>query len=121
MPEIILTENTILWLQVIIGIVVGMAIRDLANNFVQGVMFKHNTHFEQGDHVIVDNSSGVIISIGYRHTVFRLQKEDGTVCWRYVPNSRIPFLKLEKVIEDPTLPELEKRVAALEGKRREND
>ena len=116
MPEIVLSESTILWLQVILGIVVGMAIRDMANNFVQGIMFKWNSHFKQGDHIIIDGDRGVIISVGYRQAVFRLHKDDGTVTWRYVPNARINVLRLEKVVEDPTVDNLKAKVEELEQK-----
>ena len=116
MPEIELSASTILWVEVIIGIVVGMAIRDVANNFVQGVMFKWNSQFQEGDHIIIDGDRGVIVSVGYRQAVFRLSKEDGTITWRYVPNARINILRLEKIVEDPTISNLEERVKQLETK-----
>ena len=40
----------------------------------------------------------MIVKIGARQTVFGVYSERGYT-WRYVPNERIPYLKLEKVIK----------------------
>ena len=40
----------------------------------------------------------MIVKIGARQTVFGVYSDRGYT-WRYVPNERIPFLKLEKVIK----------------------
>lgn len=104
-----------------LAIIVGMAVRDIANSLVQGLLFKYQPHFKQGDHVIVDGDRGILVSVGYRQAVFRIEKSDGTIAWRYVPNSRIQMLRLEKIVEDNTVPELLKRVEALEHRRRSSD
>lgn len=39
----------------------------------------------------------MIVKIGARETVFSVYSDSGLV-WRYVPNERIVFLKLEKVM-----------------------
>ena len=40
----------------------------------------------------------MIVKIGTRETVFGVYSDRGYT-WRYVPNERIPYVKLEKVIK----------------------
>ena len=56
-----------------------------------------NKAFNEGDPVLLDGQDAVIVKIGLSETVFGVYGERGYT-WRYVPNERIPFLKLEKVI-----------------------
>ena len=60
-------------------------------------MFKMNRAFNEGDSVIIDGADAVIVRIGLTETVFGIYGEKGYT-WRYVPNERIPFLKLEKIV-----------------------
>ena len=53
--------------------------------------------FNEGDKVLLDGVDSVIVKIGLTTTVFGLYGEKGYT-WRYVPNERIPTLKLEKII-----------------------
>ena len=53
--------------------------------------------FNEGDSVILDGNDALIVKIGLSETVFGVYGERGYT-WRYVPNERIPMLKLEKVI-----------------------
>ena len=46
---------------------------------------------------ILDGQDALIVKIGLSETVFGVYSEKGYT-WRYVPNERIPTLKLEKVI-----------------------
>ena len=121
LPEITLDPSTILWIQALLAIIVALAVKDIATEFVQGLLFKYQPHFKQGDHVIVDGDRGILVSVGYRTAVFRIEKDDGMIAWRYVPNSRIRSLRLEKIVEDNTVPDLLKRVQALENSRRSTD
>ena len=56
----------------------------------------------------------MIVKIGMTETVFGVTKSsgefDGDYVWRYVPNERISFLKLEKVIFDITSINNEKKI-----------
>jgi hypothetical protein len=45
----------------------------------------------------LDDEEAVIIAIGVTKTVFEKVNDRGVV-WRYVPNERLAYLKLEKVI-----------------------
>ena len=56
-----------------------------------------NKSFNEGDTVILDGQDALIVKIGLSETVFGVYSEKGYT-WRYVPNERIPMLKLEKVI-----------------------
>jgi hypothetical protein len=56
-----------------------------------------NRAFSEGDKVILDGNESIIVKIGLTETVFGVYGDRGYT-WRYVPNERIPTLKLEKVI-----------------------
>ena len=71
-------------------------IKDWATSFVKGLKFKMNRDFNPGDVVLLDSEEAVIITIGLTKTVFEKVNNRGLV-WRYVPNERLVFLKLEKV------------------------
>jgi hypothetical protein len=76
--------------------------------------FKFNPQFREGDKVILDGERALIVKIGMTETVFGVTKSsgefDGDYVWRYVPNERISFLKLEKVIFDITSINNEKKI-----------
>jgi hypothetical protein len=57
-----------------------------------------NPAFNEGDEVLLDSELAMIVKIGTRETVFGVYSDRGYT-WRYVPNERIPYLKLEKVIK----------------------
>ena len=56
-----------------------------------------NRDFNPGDVVLLDGEEAVIITIGVTKTVFEKVNNRGIV-WRYVPNERLAYLKLEKVV-----------------------
>lgn len=100
-PEAISTEISP-YIAMLITLVASLWAKDLAASFMAGLAFKYNPAFNEGDHVMVDDEHAIIVKIGFRHTVFSITKTDGTQIWRYVRNTKIPFLKLEKVVYDPT-------------------
>jgi hypothetical protein len=75
--------------------------RDWATSFIKGMKFKLNKAFTEGDKVIIDGQKALIVKIGMSETVFGVYGKDGYT-WRYVPNERIAFSKLEKIV-DPDL------------------
>ena len=85
-------------------LVVTLWIKDYAAKIAKGIAFNMNKSFREGDKVIIDGEQALIVKIGLIQTVFGVTKSegdwDGDYVWRYVPNERIPFLKLEKVIFD---------------------
>ena len=111
-----LTPGTINMIEIMLGIIAAMAFRDVANSVIAGLLFFIDRTFLPGDKVYIDDVPAIIISIGIRKTIFRIHDSRG-VTWRYVPNERIKLLKLEKIVEDGGLSELDKRVSVLEGRK----
>ena len=87
------------WLTLLASLIFAALLRDFIVSLVKGIKFKLWPHFTPGDTVILDGEEAVIVSIGYMTTVFSNIGSDGMV-WRYVPNERIPFLKLERVVQE---------------------
>ena len=89
---------------VLIMVVLTLWFKDYALKIAKGLAFQMNKQFQEGDKVILDGERALIVKIGITETVFGVTKDSGTFegdyVWRYVPNERIPFLKLEKVIFD---------------------
>ena len=85
------------WLTVLISIILALMIKDWTTSIAKGLKFKLNKDFNPGDIVLLDGEEAVIITIGVTKTVFEKVNDRGIV-WRYVPNERLAYLKLEKVI-----------------------
>jgi hypothetical protein len=86
------------WIAVLISLVVAIWFKDFATGLAKGLKFKLDPAFNEGDEVLLDGELAMIVKIGVRQTVFGVYSDRGYT-WRYVPNERIPFLKLEKVIK----------------------
>ena len=86
------------WAAIIGSIIVGMWIKDWATGFAKGARFRMSKSFNEGDKVILEGKPALIIKIGFTETVFGVYNDDGYT-WRYVQNERIPFLKLEKIVD----------------------
>ena len=87
-------------------VIFGFMLKDYATKWAKGIAFSLNKQFQEGDHVLIDGERALIVKIGLTQTVFGVTKAggelDGDYVWRYVPNERIDFLKLEKIIFDHT-------------------
>tara|TARA_B100000073_G_scaffold250868_1_gene211095 strand:+ start:379 stop:792 length:414 start_codon:yes stop_codon:yes gene_type:complete len=101
MPTIELSEYYVEFIGFLLTLIVGLSVRDAATSFVKGAKFRFNPAFKEGDKVILDGNPALIVKIGLSETVFGVYGDDGYT-WRYVPNTRIEFLKLEKIV-DPDL------------------
>ena len=101
MPTIELSAYYVEFIGFLLTLIVGLSIRDAATSFVKGAKFRFNPAFKEGDKVILDGNPALIVKIGLSETVFGVYGEEGYT-WRYVPNTRIEFLKLEKIV-DPDL------------------
>ena len=101
MPTIELSAYYVEFKGNLLPLIVGLSIRDAATSFVKGAKFRFNPAFKEGDKVILDGNPALIVKIGLSETVFGVYGEEGYT-WRYVPNTRIEFLKLEKIV-DPDL------------------
>ena len=86
------------WIAILISLSAVFWFKDFATNMMCGIKFKMNSAFNEGDHIILDGGDAIIVKIGLRETVFGVYSHRGYT-WRYVPNERIPYLKLEKVIK----------------------
>jgi len=86
------------WSGVLISLVVAIWFKDFATGLAKGLKFKMNPAFQEGHEVLLDGELAMIVKIGMTETVFGVYSDRGYT-WRYVPNERIPMLKLEKVIK----------------------
>ena len=86
------------WVGVLISLVVAIWVKDFATGLAKGLKFKMNPAFQEGHEVLLDGELAMIVKIGMTETVFGIYSDRGYT-WRYVPNERIPMLKLEKVIK----------------------
>ncbi len=101
MPPIELSQYYVEFIGFLLTLIVGLSVRDAATSFVKGAKFRFNPAFKEGDKVILDGNPALIVKIGLSKTVFGVYGDEGYT-WRYVPNTRIEFLKLEKIV-DPDL------------------
>ena len=119
-----LTELLLPWISVLLSIMIAFWLKDFAQNFMIGLKFRMNTAFNEGDKVILDGHDAIIVKIGMRDTVFGVYSDRGYT-WRYVPNVKIPNLKLEKIInselhldsEEEKAAKLQKMIDDLQDKR----
>ena len=88
----------------LIMLVISLWFKDFATKIARGLSFSFNKSFQEGDRVILDGERALIVKVGLIQTVFGITKSngewDGDYVWRYVPNERIPYLKLEKVVDE---------------------
>ena len=94
-----LDQNAVMFLELVLTITVGMMVRDFVSNFIAGCMFWISSDFKAGERVVIDGQPGVVVKIGLRKTIFGIVCPHGYV-WRYVLNTRIAYLSLEKIIRE---------------------
>jgi small-conductance mechanosensitive channel len=119
-----LTELLVPWITILISIMIAFWLKDFAQNFLVGLKFRMNRAFNEGDKVLLDGKDAIIVKIGIRDTVFGVYSDKGYT-WRYVPNIKIPNLKLEKIInpelhldtEEEKAAKLQKMIDDLQDKR----
>ena len=85
------------WIAILISLSAVFWFKDFATNLMSGLKFKFNPAFNEGDHIILDDHDAIIVKIGLRESVFGVYKDKGYV-WRFIPNDRLKFHKLEKII-----------------------
>ena len=98
MFEIELNYFYIQFIGYLLTMLLGLAVIDYAVSFMKGLFFRLFSPFDEGDKVLLEDQTAMIIKIGLNQTVFGVYGEEGYT-WRYVPNERIPYLKLEKVVD----------------------
>ena len=82
----------------ILSVLGGLALKDYSVSFIKGLKFKLNSQFNEGDKVLLDGEQAMIIKIGMGTTVFGVYSKDGYT-WRYISNTKIESLKLEKIVD----------------------
>ena len=92
-----LTDFILPWISILISLVVAIWFKDFATSFAKGMAFSMSKAFNEGDKVLLDGVDAIIVKIGIKNTVFGIYGDRGYT-WRYVPNERISYLKLEKVV-----------------------
>ena len=101
-----ITELLLPYIGMVMIVIFGFMLKDFATKMSKGIAFSMNKQFQEGDHVLIDGERALVVKIGFTQTVFGVTKSngefDGDYVWRYVPNERIEFLKLEKIIFDHT-------------------
>ena len=101
-----ITEFLLPYIGMVMIVILGFMIKDYGTKWAKGIAFRFNRQFQEGDHVLLDGERALIVKIGLTQTVFGVSKDggelDGDYVWRYVPNERIDFLVLEKIIFDHT-------------------
>ena len=106
MAALELTELLLPYIGMVMIVIFGFMLKDFATKMSKGIAFSMNKQFQEGDHVLIDGERALIVKIGFTQTVFGVTKSGGDFdtdyVWRYVPNERIEFLKLEKIIFDHT-------------------
>jgi small-conductance mechanosensitive channel len=79
-------------------IIIGLLIKDIAGDIANGLSFKYFGPFKEGDKCVLDGHKAIIVKIGMTVTVFGCDDPDKGYIWRYVPNDRIGYLKLGKIV-----------------------
>ena len=85
------------WVVILFSLVVTFWVKDLAVKIAKGLSFKMNKAFNEGDEVLIDGKKAIIVKIGITQTVVGVYSPSGYT-WRYVPNERISWIKLEKIV-----------------------
>jgi hypothetical protein len=93
-----ITSAAMPWIALLFSIVVTIWIKDWATNLAKGWSFLKSPAFNPGDKVYIDGEPAMIISIGLTKTIFEIERDSKTV-WRYIPNHRIDFVKIEKIVD----------------------
>ena len=119
-----ITDIILPYVGMVLIVIFGFMLKDYATKMSKGIAFSLNKQFQEGDHVLLEGERALIVKIGFIQTVFGVQKENGDYVWRYVPNGRIDYLKLEKIIWDRTpinnkekIEENSSKITNLKGKK----
>lgn len=86
------------YISMLLGLVISLSAKDFITSFISGLAFKMNPLFKAGDTIIIDGEFSVVVKIGIRNTIFGITKDSGDYIWRSVPNDRVSYLKVEKIV-----------------------
>tara|TARA_R110000868_G_scaffold84586_1_gene238427 strand:+ start:186 stop:596 length:411 start_codon:yes stop_codon:yes gene_type:complete len=114
-----LTELMMPFIGMLMIIIIAFMIKDFATKLSKGIAFSMNKQFQEGDQVILDGEPALIVKIGMTQTVFGINRSCGDYIWRYVPNERMAFIKLEKIVFSRKPDDNEQRIDAHAGEIKE--
>lgn len=88
-----------------VALIISLWLKDASGKLFKGLAFKFSGQFNEGDEVVLDGERALIVKIGFFHTVFGIYRTNTNSTrinhyWRYVPNERIPYLHIEKIVSD---------------------
>lgn len=88
-----------------VALIISLWLKDTAGKIIKGLSFKFSPQFSEGDEVVLDGERAIIVKIGFSQTVFGIYRTNANSTkinhyWRYVPNERIPYLHIEKIVSD---------------------
>ncbi len=110
LPTIEISDFYIEFIGYALSILLIMWIKDAISAFMEGMKFRNNKHFKEGDKVLLEGQQAMIITIGWRQSVFGVYGEAGYT-WRFIPNKKIESLKLEKIVDPDLHPDTAKERA----------
>ena len=110
LPTIEISDFYIEFIGYALSILVMLWIKDAIGCFLQGLKFRNNKHFQEGDKVLLEGQQAMIITIGWKQSVFGVYGEKGYT-WRFIPNNKIESLKLEKIVDPDLHPDTAKERA----------
>ena len=64
LPKVELSDFYVEFIEIALSILVIMWVKDLVASFMEGMKFRTNKHFNEGDKVLLDGKQAMIISIG---------------------------------------------------------
>lgn len=84
----------------VIGIAIvaifSLIIKDVLSSAAFGFLFYLDKSFNEGDNVYINGEHATIVKISITRSIFKMHE---TNRWKYVHNSKIRDLDLEKVVE----------------------
>jgi|TARA_B110000305_G_C19239083_1_gene538971 hypothetical protein len=110
LPTIEISDFYIEFIGYALSILVMLWIKDAIGSFLEGLKFRNNKHFQEGDKVLLEGQQAMIITIGWKQSVFGVYGEKGYT-WRFIPNNKIESLKLEKIVDPDLHPDTAKERA----------
>ncbi|URC15175.1 mechanosensitive channel [Paraglaciecola Antarctic GD virus 1] len=87
------------WLMLAFLLIGSNMLKDVFTELSLGMTFYFDKVFNEGDFIYMDGEQAIIIKIGMRYSVFEVTKVDGTVTWKYIRNSLVKRISLERVME----------------------
>jgi len=82
-----------------IAIIIGLIAKDVLSAVTFGLLFYIDKDFNEGDTVYINGKLATIIKISFNKSIFKIHESNR---WKYIHNSRVRYLDLEKVVEPET-------------------